>query len=477
MDGRRRQAARGEVLIANPYHPYAIEFIDRYARLHGLSAVCVYTDEAEMRRQAWRYPELQGPQVSASYLIDDEALEAFADVLRERHAIVAVVPFNEVVLSLSGRIAELLGLDWAQPGILERFRDKHALKAHLRSLHDGPRINAIAEVHTVDDVHAAVATGLFPRFVLKPNGGFGNSHIGFFDADGDPAALATYFGEMGETDLREMNGAQLLMEEYIGGEEYFVNGFVDADGAVTPTYVAVHRRAALNGRENVAIGSRAIRTHEPEFDMLVDYTRAVLAATGLRRSPFHLEVKIDEDGPCLIEVAARLVGGERVYDDDESHGTLDEIAVAARLYLSADPVGDIGTDWTTYDATVRGRVSGTSTEYGRIARLTGVDEVERWPGFVRWAQRPLIGARLVPTRTIFELPWSAVIEADTVEEFASLSERMRATIRWDAHPSLVPRAVGAARAQLPRVRRKLGMLRHRAQVVPLRDGVASVRIR
>ncbi len=472
-----QQAPPGEVLIANPYHPYAIEFIDRYARMHGLRAVCVYTDEGEMRRQAWRYPELRGPQVSASYLLDVESLEAFTDLLRERHAIVAVVPFNEVVLSLSGRIAELLGLDWAQPGILERFRDKYALKAHLRSLDGGPRINAIAAVHTVDDVQAAVATGSFARFVLKPNGGFGNSHIGFFDADGDPDALSAYFRELDETDLSEMNGAQLLMEEFIGGEEYFVNGFVDAQGAATPTYVAVHVRTALNGRENVAIGSRAIRTHEPEFDVLVDYTRAVMAATGLRRSPFHLEVKIDHDGPCLIEVAARLVGGERVYDDDEAHGTLDEIAVAARLYLSAQPVGDIGTDWNEYDATVRGRASGTSTEYGRIARLTGVDEVERWPGFVRWAQRPAIGGLLVPTRTIFEQPWSAVIVADTVDEFASLSERMRAAIGWGANPSMLPRAAGAARAQLPRVRRKLGMLRHRAQVVPVGAGIASVRIR
>jgi hypothetical protein len=239
----------------------------------------------------------------------------------------------------------------------------------------------------------------------------------------------------------------------------------------------VYLRTALNGRENVAIGSRATRTHEPEFDVLVDYTRDVVAGTGLRRSPFHLEVKIDAEGPCLIEIAARLAGAGRVHDDDESHGTLDEIAVAARLYLSAQPVGDIGTDWSTYDATVRGRVSGTSTEHGRIARLTGVDEVERWPGFVRWAQQPMIGGRLVPTRTIFELPWSAVIRADTVDEFASLSTRMRAAIRWDAHPSMVPRAVEAARAQLPRVRRKLGTLRHRAHVVPVAEGIASVRIR
>ena len=104
----------------------------------------------------------------------------------------------------------------------------------------------------VDDVRDALATGEFDRFVLKPNDGFGNTTIGFFDADGDPAELEQY--------LRERDGAALLMEEYIGGEEYFVDGQVDADGEVECFAVWKYRRRDMNGRKAVSVGDISVRT-------------------------------------------------------------------------------------------------------------------------------------------------------------------------------------------------------------------------
>ena len=41
------------------------------------------------------------------------------------------------------------------------------------------------------------------------------------------------------------------MEEYVGGAEYFVNGQVDAAGAVTTIAIFEYRRSSANGHHNI----------------------------------------------------------------------------------------------------------------------------------------------------------------------------------------------------------------------------------
>ena len=47
---------------------------------------------------------------------------------------------------------------------------------------------------------------------------------------------------------------------------------------------------------------------DPAFQAVAGYSARVIKASGLRRCPFHLEVIVDEKGPCLIEAAARIKG-------------------------------------------------------------------------------------------------------------------------------------------------------------------------
>ena len=71
--------------------------------------------------------------MSASYLVEGRSPEEVAEQMRRGHRVVAaVVPHAEPTVLGLGRVAELLELPWAQPGVLERFRDKHALKSFLR---------------------------------------------------------------------------------------------------------------------------------------------------------------------------------------------------------------------------------------------------------------------------------------------------------------------------------------------------------
>ncbi len=414
----------GEYLIQDPVHRQATDFIDVLHRRWGLRAVCFWTDGAAQARRAWQHPALRSAAVAAHYAADLDELPLLADVVRRRHDVVAVVPWREPVVAPAERLAELLGLSWAQPDVLPLFRDKFALKERLRALPAGPRVNAAAVVRSVDDVVHVLAAAGFDRYVLKPVDGFANVQVGFFDRGSDPVLVAAH--------LARIAPGQVLLEEYVDGVEYYVNGQVDAHGVVVVTRVGRYERISVNGKANVEVGTSTVHTDDPAFDRLAAYAVEVVQATGLRRSPFHLEAKVDDRGPCLIEVAARLVGGGEAIDDGLVHGgRFDAFVVAAHYYLTADPYGDLGLDWATYDRSWHGHVCGVATDHGRMYEVQGTHEVEAMPEFARWVIRPRVGDRIEPTVDLGGMPYQVVLRAPTAGTFAAAVERVRRTVQWN----------------------------------------------
>jgi hypothetical protein len=452
-------SAGGEIVLQDPYHEYAVRFLE-LARDRGLRAVCLYTDRLEMLRRAREFPALEGPDVAAAYLIEGRGVEEVADHLRAHHRVVAVVPHNEPAVLGLGRLADLLDLPWAQPGVLDRFRDKRALKELLRSVPDGPRVNAFAAVSSASDVRDAIATGHFPSFVLKPNDGYGNTTIGFFQSAGDPSDYETY--------VAERAGSPLLMEEYIGGEEYFVNGQVDAHGEVEAFAVRKYRRRDVNGRKAVAMGDVTVRTTDPAFDAIVGYAAEVMRATGLRSSPFHLECKVDESGPCLIEVAARLVGGDLALIDPLLHGSLDMLSLALHYYLGGSEHMPSGVDWKRYDEDLLGTVNGISTTTSILYEIEGQGAVEAREEFVAWANPPRIGSRLVPTVDLLHRPWRAVVRVPTEERYVEIADELQVGLRLNETSTGVRRVLRRGLAYAPLVRARIDRVRRPPSfVVPL----------
>lgn len=384
------------VVVQDPYHPYAIRFLEVHRQVWGLRSVCWYTDEAMLRSQAWQYPWLASPAVARNYLVGTSGLDGLAAALRRDFDVRAVVPYAEPTVLPAAALSELLGLSWAQPGVLELFRDKYRIKERLRAV-EGIRVNATALVRSGAEVLETVGRLGLDRFVLKPNDGFGNSRIGFFTADSPVVSIDGY--------LRQFGGDQVLLEEFVEGDEYFVNGQTDADGRVTTIAVFAYRREPANGRDNLETETRLVRTGDPGYSAAVDYAERVVRATALRRSPFHLELLLDERGPCLVEVAARLAGGGNAVDMNIVHGKgLDVFAVAAHGYVTDEEHGALPLDWQAYDRRAYRKLSGISSAEERIYEIAGVAEVEALPEFVRWVHEPRVGDRVERTLDIMTLP-------------------------------------------------------------------------
>jgi hypothetical protein len=435
-----------EYLIQDPHHEYAARFIEYLYKTLGYRAVCFYTDRRERLFHQPDYPVLRSECIAASYDVSSRDLSKFAAHVAAAHNIAAVLPFNEPTVAPAVELARLLGLGWAQPDVMRRFHDKFALKNYIRSTHPEVRMNASRRAGSLADVLQARRHPAYRRFVLKPNNGFGNRSIGLFDETTDARVIESF--------LARLQSTPVVMEQFIDGDEYFINGQVDDRGDVCVVAIFEYARLPANGRHNIDSETMLVPHRDPRFTELAEYAQQVLRATELRRSPFHLELKVSDRGPCLIEVGARLAGHGNALLCEELHGPqLDLFALAAHYYLRADDFGPVPLDWDAYDSNAVRYVHGIAERHERIYRLDGMPEVESLPEFHAWVKKPVVGAFMEPTRDLFSMPFSLVLKGASQEQLTAAAAKIREILQINRSVGPARRAIVAAHSQARRYER------------------------
>lgn len=435
-----------QYLLQDPHHEYAARFVEHLYTTFGYRAVCFYTHPRERLFHQPDFPILRSECVAASYDVGPRDVSSFAAHLASAHNIAAVLPFNEPTVAPAVELSRLLGLGWAQPDVMRRFHDKFALKEYIRANHPEVRMNATRRADSATDVVQARRDPAYRRFVLKPNSGFGNRSIGLFDETIDAREIARFFAGL--------QGTPVVMEEFIDGPEYFVNGQVDDRGEVCVVAIFEYVRVPANGRHNIDSETLLVSQRDPRFAQLAAYAREVLRATELRRSPFHLELKADDRGPCLIEVGARLAGHGNALLCQELHGPqLDLFALAAHYYLHAEDFGAVRLNWEAYDSNAVRYVHGIAERHERIYRLEGIQEVESLPEFHAWVKKPVIGTVMEQTRDLLSMPFSLVLKGASQERLTAVAANVRRILQINRSAGPARRAVVSAAAQARRYAR------------------------
>lgn len=423
---------RQTYLIQDPYDLDALRFIRTIETYFGVRPVCFYTNEkARFYAKRW-FPALESDLVERSETVDVDDLATFASKVSQDFDVLGIVPYREDTVEIAAELCEHLELDWNHPSTLRIFRDKFALKTHVRRVDPSVRLPECRLVTTIEDL----AAGVLPEtFVIKPNDGFGNRAIGIFDSD-ELELVAQH--------ISEHPGTTWILEEFIGGVEYHVDGHVRSDGTVTSLAVFEYLRAEVNGHPTVYLGEIQCSTDHPEFEALTDYAERLLRATGLRRCPFHLEAKLDERGPCVVDLGARLPSeGSGLTLSRIHRGRPDAYAVAAHDYLGSNSFASDDLDWTEYDRTRAVWVYGVSEEDGVITSVGGVDAVEAMPEFVRWAVPPEVGATLSATTELREAPYIVELScAGDRDDALDLIAQVRSTVQWEVATNPLSTALG-----------------------------------
>lgn len=238
--------------------------------------------------------------------------EGAAKIVREFHArcpIDAVVPVDDDTAVVAAAIGSMLSLKHNSLEAARAARNKHTF-VELLHRHRLPAPNY--DLHSIDEnAHSAAQKARYPC-VLKPL--FLSASRGVIRAD-DPITFVSAWnrilGILKDPEVAARGGEnarQILVEEFIPGVEFALEGLLAGEGL--RVLALFDKPDPLDGpffEETIYVTpSRHSESVQREISgCIIQATRAI----GLREGPIHAELRYNEKGPWIIEMAARSIGG------------------------------------------------------------------------------------------------------------------------------------------------------------------------
>ncbi|MFI8880251.1 acetyl-CoA carboxylase biotin carboxylase subunit family protein [Streptomyces sp. NPDC055243] len=234
-------------------------------------------------------------------LTDPAALLAAGRALAERHDLVGVVTWDEWNLVPTARLARALGLSSTSVEVMRACRNKSVART-LFARH-GVLSASSMEVRTPLEARLATKTLGYPA-VLKPSAFAGSIGVIRVDRPEElPAAFA--FASAGASRSREDTG--VLVEEYLDGPEVSVE-CVTHHGATTA--VALTRKH-LGPEPYFDETGHTVDATDPLLAQVAPAAAAAVKALGITDGVQHVEMRLVDGRPRLIEVNARI-GGDMI---------------------------------------------------------------------------------------------------------------------------------------------------------------------
>jgi biotin carboxylase len=222
------------------------------------------------------------------------------------YPLAAIVGVDDETILIAALAAQALGLPHNTPDSVEATANKHRFRTRLaNSGLPAPRFFLVP----VGDDPAPAARGSFYPAVLKPLAL--SASRGVIRAN-DPAEFAAAFRRI-RAILAKAGSAgdaagHVLVEDYIPGAEVALEGLLDR-GALT-VLALFDKPDPLEGpyfEETIYVTPSRLSGYVQ--DAIAATVRQAVATLGLREGPIHAELRINDDGIWLIEVAARSIGG------------------------------------------------------------------------------------------------------------------------------------------------------------------------
>jgi biotin carboxylase len=295
------RSSASRLLLLLPTTTYRTEaFVEAAAKL-GVELVCA--SERPSTFEALAPDSL----VTLDFGDPDASAETIAR-LAARRPIDAVVPVDDLTTVVAAAIGQRLGLKANSLPAVAMARDKHAMRRCLAAA--GVPVPRFRLVRLADDPAALGADVEYPC-VLKPLAL--SASRGVIRAN-DPREFVAAFRRIAailesvEAPLPDEARRALLVEEFIPGREVALEGLLI--GGTLHGLALFDKPDPLDGpffEETIYVTpSRLAQAVQAE---IAAATRDACSALGLTEGPIHAELRLNERGPFVLEIAARSIGG------------------------------------------------------------------------------------------------------------------------------------------------------------------------
>ncbi|MDJ0777305.1 MAG: ATP-grasp domain-containing protein [Gammaproteobacteria bacterium] len=290
--------APGFVLLVAPSGSYRVAAYTKAAESLGMNILVVSNSEHSLV-----------PEIARGVTVDFENVEAaLAHILDAVSGldIACVLATDDSCVALCSQLADHLGLPQNSSVAAANTQRKDLGREALRRAGCRHPDFEVIEIDRVDPDRLRVS---FP-LVIKPLGlAASRGVIRADDADQFCAAVARIAAILDQAGIDGFPRKHLLIEGYIDGPEYAFEGFmIEGELQVLTLFEKPEPLEGPFFEETYYL--TPARVDAPVMHSLVDEVARCAAAYGLSHGPIHAEIRLTQDGPVLVELAARTIGGQ-----------------------------------------------------------------------------------------------------------------------------------------------------------------------
>jgi biotin carboxylase len=219
--------------------------------------------------------------------------------------LLCVVPGVEPAVELADALSSALALPGNDPATARARRDKYEMVQALRRA--GLRTIPTTRTRDVDEALRWIASSAGLPAVVKPASSGGTDGVTLCTTEQE--VRAAFHALLDRTNVLDLVNDVLVVQKYMRGREYVVDTASRGDRHWVTDIWVYGKRVAQNGASFVYDHAWLLPSEGAVQRELCDYATRALRALGVRFGAAHCEIMLDEDGPVLIEVGARLCGG------------------------------------------------------------------------------------------------------------------------------------------------------------------------
>lgn len=289
---------QSNVVIIEPSSA-GIKLIDASLNLNNKVFILTYNNEDRVIPKKY----LDSCEIIEVDTNDETALAKKLEYLNYTTTINAIVPGFEYYVPSSARLNSIFKLKGLPIATADAMHFKDKMRIHLKAC--GVRMPGFIVAKSLDDLRKNADKITFPC-VMKPTHLAGSLYIIKLH---NMAELEYHFQRLLNDDFLDLGHTMqgnVIIEDYIDGKEYSVEGYVN-NGQIN--FVSITDKYLSSEPHFIEIGHITKANTTPEIEKsLLEYTTAVVTALGINLGPFHCELRLSKNGPMLIEIASRLVG-------------------------------------------------------------------------------------------------------------------------------------------------------------------------
>jgi len=249
------------------------------------------------------------PDIANGITVDfddpEAALQIIVDAL-EPHPVACVLATDDSCAELASRVAAQRGLRHNPPSAALLTQRKDLGREALAS--SGCRTPRF-QVVEIATARASLLAVDYPVVVKPLNLSASRGVIRANDGNEYEAACKRIDALLEVTGVRGFARDHLLVESYIDGDEYAVEGFM-VEGKFELLCLFDKPEPLTGPYFEETYYLTPSRLPAAEQQRLVDEVARCCRAYGLLQGPVHAEARISADGPVLLELAARTIGGQ-----------------------------------------------------------------------------------------------------------------------------------------------------------------------